>query len=255
MKAKKSLGQHFLNQPSIAAKIASSIVAMDSPCKVVEIGPGKGMLTQFLLKEYPDLLMIETDIKMIEVLRDRFSEHETQIIHADFLKLNLAEHISGKFILVGNYPYNISSQILFKMLENRTDIPQMVGMLQKEVAQRISANHGSKTYGILSVLLQAFYHVELLFTVSPQCFSPPPKVQSAVVRLLAKENVVIDALTEKALKHVVKLAFNQRRKMLRNSLKSIWPGHIEPEDPILNKRPEHLSVSDFLELTNRLISL
>lgn len=255
MKAKKSLGQHFLNQPSIAAKIASSIVPIDDSCKVVEIGPGKGMLTQFLLKEYPDLLMIETDDHMIDLLKERFSDHATQIIHADFLKLELAKHISGKFYLVGNFPYNISSQILFKMLENRTVIPQMVGMFQKEVAERISAHHGSKTYGILSVLLQTFYDVKLLFSVSPQCFSPPPKVQSAVVRLLAKENVSINAQTEKALKHVVKLAFNQRRKMLRNSLKSVWPGHIGPEDSVLNKRPEHLSVADFLELTNRLISL
>lgn len=255
MKAKKSLGQHFLNQPSIAAKIASSIVPLDSPYKVVEIGPGKGMLTQFLLKEYPDLLMIETDLKMIEVLKDRFSGHDSQIIHADFLKLNLPEHISGKFFLVGNFPYNISSQILFKMLENRTVVPQMVGMFQKEVAERISANHGNKTYGILSVLLQTFYRVELLFSVSPQCFSPPPKVQSAVVRLMAKENVLVEASTEKALKQVVKMAFNQRRKMLRNSLKSLWPGKIDSEDPVLSKRPEHLSVADFLELTNRLISL
>jgi 16S rRNA (adenine1518-N6/adenine1519-N6)-dimethyltransferase len=255
MKAKKSLGQHFLNQPSIAAKIASSIIAMDYPCKMVEIGPGKGMLTQFLLKEYPDLLMIETDVRMIDLLTERFPDQANQIIHANFLKLDLAEHISGKFCLVGNFPYNISSQILFKMLENRTVIPQMVGMFQKEVAERISANHGNKTYGILSVLLQAFYRVELLFSVSPQCFSPPPKVQSAVVRLLAKENVMIEAQTEKALKHVVKLAFNQRRKMLRNSLKSIWPDHLDPGDPVLNKRPEHLSVADFIELTNRLISL
>jgi 16S rRNA (adenine1518-N6/adenine1519-N6)-dimethyltransferase len=255
MKAKKSLGQHFLNQPSIAAKIASSIVALEYPLKLLEIGPGKGMLTQFLLAENPDLLMIETDIHMIELLKERFADHANQIIHADFLKFNLADLISGPVCLIGNFPYNISSQILFKMLENRTKIPQMVGMFQKEVAQRISANHGNKTYGILSVLLQAFYHVELLFSVSPQCFSPPPKVQSAVVRLLAKENVSIDGPTEKALKQVVKLAFNQRRKMLRNSLKSIWPGHIEPEDPVLNKRPEHLSVPDFIELTKSLISL
>ena len=255
MKAKKSLGQHFLIQPSIAAKIASSIIPMDHPANVVEIGPGKGMLTQFLLKRYPDLLMIETDLRMIDLLKERFSDHVPQIIHADFLKLNLAEHIPGKFYLVGNFPYNISSQILFKMLENRAVVPQMVGMFQKEVAERISANHGNKTYGILSVLLQVFYQVELLFTVSPQCFSPPPKVQSAVVRLLARENVSIDAATEKALKHVVKLAFNQRRKMLRNSLKSIWPGQLDSEDPVLNKRPEHLSVADFLELTNRLVSL
>ncbi len=255
MKAKKSLGQHFLTQPSIAEKIAASILCASDNCSVVEVGPGKGMLTQFLLRRFPDLIMIETDRDMVEVLANRFPGHQDQILHADFLKIPIASLFERPFYLVGNYPYNISSQILFKMLDSRESIPQMVGMFQKEVADRIAAGHGSKTYGILSVLLQTFYSVEILFTVSPQCFSPPPKVQSAVVRLVALENVQMEEAMERCFRMVVKLAFNQRRKMLRNSLRSIWPEHIPEEDPILTKRPEQLSVSDFLELSKRMISL
>ncbi|MCB0685476.1 MAG: ribosomal RNA small subunit methyltransferase A [Saprospiraceae bacterium] len=255
MKAKKSLGQHFLNQPSIAEKIALSVLPLSNLHRVIEIGPGMGMLTQFLLKRFPDLLMIETDSDMVHYLNQRFAGHQHNIVHADFLKVRIDELISGPIALVGNFPYNISSQILFKLLDHRVLIPQLVGMFQKEVAERIAADHGSKTYGILSVLLQTYYKVELLFNVSPQCFSPPPKVQSAVIRLVAKEEVSIDEALEKKLKQVVKLAFNQRRKMLRNSLKSIWPEQFGSDDSILTKRPEQLSVSDFLELSRRLVSL
>lgn len=255
MKAKKSLGQHFLNQPAIAEKIADSILSGSTRHQALEVGPGKGMLTQFLLRKYPDLLMIETDHDMVQILKERFPEKQAQIIHADFLRFSLQDLSPDPIILIGNFPYNISSQILFKMLEFRSHIPQMVGMFQKEVAERLAAPSGSKTYGILSVLLQTFYRVELLFSVSPGSFSPPPKVQSAVIRLTAKESVNIEPTIEKKLKQVVKLAFNQRRKMLRNSLRAIWPTHLDPEDPILTKRPEQLSVSDFLELTRRLVSL
>ena len=252
MKAKKSLGQHFLNQPAIAEKIAASLLPMQGDFSVVEVGPGKGMLTQFLLKKYPDLRMIETDLDMVEYLNQVFPNVKDQITHADFLTVKLDEFVTGRFFLIGNFPYNISSQILFKMLDHHEKIPQMVGMFQKEVADRIAASHGSKTYGILSVLLQTFYRVELLFNVSPQCFSPPPKVQSAVIRLTLKENVVIEPKIKKALRTVVKMSFNQRRKMLRNSLRSIWPEHIPVDDPVLTKRPEQLSVDDFLVLTRRL---
>jgi len=252
MKAKKSLGQHFLNQPAIAEKIAASLIPMTGEFSVVEVGPGKGMLTQFLLKRYPNLLMIETDSDMIEYLHQIFPAFRDQITYADFLTVNLENFINGRFFLVGNFPYNISSQILFKMLDYHEQIPQMVGMFQKEVADRIASSHGSKTYGILSVLLQTFYRVELLFNVSSQCFSPPPKVRSAVVRLTLKEGVKIEPDIEKALRRVVKMSFNQRRKMLRNSLRSIWPQCIPPDDPVLSKRPEQLSVDDFLELTRRL---
>lgn len=255
MKAKKSLGQHFLNQPSIAENIASSIISQPSLHRVLEVGPGKGMLTQFLLERYPDLVMIETDSDMVDILTKKFPEKKNQIIQADFLSCKLDQFFPGPFILVGNFPYNISSQILFKMLDYRKQIPQMVGMFQKEVAERIAAAHGSKTYGILSVLMQTFYKVEFLFSVSPQCFSPPPKVQSAVIRLTALPSADMDSVLEKKLRQVVKLAFNQRRKMLRNSLRSIWPTLLSPDDPVLTLRPEQLSVNDFLELSRRLISL
>ncbi|NND34142.1 MAG: ribosomal RNA small subunit methyltransferase A [Saprospiraceae bacterium] len=254
MKAKKSLGQHFLIQPAIASRIANSLINMDGVEQVVEVGPGKGMLTQFLLELYPTLIMIETDRDMIELLSERFEHQGKQIIHANFLKIDLKSLVKKPFSLIGNFPYNISSQILFKMLDNRPLIPQMVGMFQKEVAQRVASGHGSKTYGILSVLMQTFYTVEYLFSVAPGSFSPPPKVTSAVIRLVARP-VQIEPSLEKMLRNVVKLAFGQRRKMLRNSIKSLWTGILPPDDPSLNKRPEQLSVTDFLELSRRLISL
>jgi 16S rRNA (adenine1518-N6/adenine1519-N6)-dimethyltransferase len=255
MKAKKSLGQHFLTQPSIASRIAASILDVQEGRAIAEVGPGKGMLTQFLLERFPDLIMIETDLDMIEILRSRFPKHQAQILHADFLRVNIPSLFDRPFYLVGNFPYNISSQILFKMLDYKELIPQMVGMFQKEVADRIASRHGSKTYGILSVLLQTFYSVEILFTVPPQCFSPPPKVQSAVVRLMRKDDVYLEKPLERTLRQVVKLAFNQRRKMLRNSLKTVWPGQIPQDDPVLTLRPEQLSVDDFLQLSRRMISL
>lgn len=255
MKAKKSLGQHFLNQPSIAEKIANSILIDPNYENVLEVGPGMGMLTQFLLQRFPQLIMVETDINMVHHLQERFPNVTGQIFHADFLAFDLDKVLPSKFTLVGNFPYNISSQILFKMLEHRQRIPHMVGMFQKEVADRIASRHGSKSYGILSVLLQTYYEVELLFNVSAQCFSPPPKVQSAVIRLVARKGLDISPDLEKSLKRVVKMAFNQRRKMMRNSLRSIWPANLDPDDPILTKRPEQLSVPDFLELTKRLVSL
>ena len=254
MKAKKSLGQHFLTQPAIASRIADSLLNIDDIQQVVEVGPGKGMLTQFLLKRYPSLIMIETDADMLKILQERFASNKAQMIHANFLKTDLASTVGKPFYLIGNFPYNISSQILFKMLDNRPYIPQMVGMFQKEVAQRIAARHGNKTYGILSVLMQTFYKVEYLFSVAPGSFSPPPKVNSAVIRLTAKPIQIAQPL-EKKLRTLVKLAFGQRRKMLRNSIKPLWLGILQDDDPILKKRPEQLSVSDFLELSGRLISL
>jgi len=254
MKAKKSLGQHFLNQPAIAKKIADSLLPIPGIPKVVEVGPGKGMLTQFLLEKYPDLIMIETDHDMVDFLDQRFAGQTSRLYKANFLKTDLKELVGSPFSLIGNFPYNISSQILFKMLDNREMVPQMVGMFQKEVADRIAAKHGNKTYGILSVLVQAFYKVDHLFNVAPGSFSPPPKVNSSVIRLYAIEGVDLGVPLEKKLRQVVKVSFNQRRKMLRNSIRALWPDHIPDDDPILSMRPEDLSVEDFIMLSRRLIS-
>ncbi|MCL4108695.1 UNVERIFIED_CONTAM: hypothetical protein GTU68_007013 [Idotea baltica] len=254
MKAKKSLGQHFLNQPAVARKIAESLLPIAGIPNVVEVGPGKGMLTQFLLEKYPDLVMIETDQDMVDFLDQRFAGQTSRLYKANFLKADLEKIVGSPFSLIGNFPYNISSQILFKMLDNRAMIPQMVGMFQKEVADRIGAEHGNKTYGILSVLVQAFYTVDHLFNVAPGSFSPPPKVNSSVIRLRAIEGVDLGIPLEKKLRQVVKVSFNQRRKMLRNSIRALWPEHLSQDDPILSRRPEDLSVEDFIQLSKRLIS-
>ena len=251
VKPKKFLGQHFLKDLSIAKDIADTVdVCPDLP--ILEVGPGMGVLTQFIMQKNRPVKVVELDYESVAYLRENFPALEDNIIEDDFLKLNLEKLFDGKpFVLTGNYPYNISSQIFFKMLDNKDLIPCCTGMIQKEVAERIAAGPGSKTYGILSVLIQAWYRVEYLFTVSEHVFNPPPKVKSAVIRMTRNE-VQDLGCDPKLFKQVVKTTFNQRRKTLRNSIKPIL-GKDCPltEDALFNKRPEQLSVQEFIELTNR----
>ena len=219
---------------------------------ILEVGPGMGVLTQFLVKKDRLVKVVEVDYESVAYLREAYPSLEDHIIEDDFLKMNLHRLFDGKpFVLTGNYPYNISSQIFFKMLDNKDIVPCCTGMIQKEVAERIAAGPGSKTYGILSVLIQAWYKVEYLFTVSEHVFNPPPKVKSAVIRMTRNETKELGC-DEKLFKQVVKTTFNQRRKTLRNSIKPIL-GKDCPltEDILFNKRPEQLSVAEFIDLTNK----
>lgn len=248
VRAKKNLGQHFLTDKNIARKIVESLQVEDIS-HVLEIGPGMGVLTQFLLQnEAIRLKVVEIDRESVEYLNQHLPALKDNIIARDFLKLNLAEHFDERFAIIGNFPYNISSQIFFKVLENRDQIPEVVGMLQKEVAERISTGPGSKTYGILSVFLQAFYNIEYLFTVHENVFSPPPKVKSAVIRLVRNQTKELDC-NEKLFFQIVKAGFNQRRKMLRNSLSTFIKEDNLKENAIFSKRPEQLSVKEFEGLT------
>lgn len=250
VRPKKFLGQHFLKDLKIAQDIADTVDACPE-LPILEVGPGMGVLTQFLLPKGRTVKVVELDFESVAYLRENFPALEENIIEDDFLKMHLDRLFDGKpFVLTGNYPYNISSQIFFKMLENKDLIPCCTGMIQKEVAERIAAGPGSKTYGILSVLIQAWYRVEYLFTVHEHVFNPPPKVKSAVIRMTRNETQELGC-NEKLFKQVVKTTFNQRRKTLRNSIKPIL-GKECPlcADPIFNKRPEQLSVQEFIELTN-----
>ncbi len=246
VRPKKFLGQHFLTDLSVAQRIAETI----SAGRVLEIGPGMGVLTQYLLKNKDiDLTAIELDRESVAYLQEWYPE--LHLIEGDFLKLDLAElYPEGEFCVIGNYPYNISSQIFFKVLEYKDRIPVCSGMIQKEVAERIASKPGKKAYGILSVLLQAYYDIEYLFTVNENVFAPPPKVKSAVVRLTRNRRQELGC-DEQLFKQVVKTAFNQRRKQMRNSLMSLV-GKDNPllSDPVFTKRPEQLSVEEFIELTN-----
>ncbi|WP_428741841.1 16S rRNA (adenine(1518)-N(6)/adenine(1519)-N(6))-dimethyltransferase RsmA [Tenacibaculum sp.] len=248
VKAKKHLGQHFLNDESIAEKIADTL-SLSGYKKVLEIGPGMGVLTKYLLKKDITTYVIEIDSESVDYLKDSYLNLAPRIIEKDFLKYDLNEVFKGEsFAIIGNFPYNISTQIVFKMLEMRDQIPEFSGMFQKEVAQRICSKEGSKVYGILSVLTQAFYDAEYLFTVPPSVFNPPPKVESGVLRLTRKKDYALpcnDALLFK----VVKTAFQQRRKTLRNSLKTFNLSDSLREDVIFGKRPEQLSVQEFISLT------
>lgn len=250
VKPKKFLGQHFLKDLSIAKSIADTTDAMPH-IPILEVGPGMGVLTQYLVGKDRLLKVVEVDYESVEYLRREYPDLEDHIIEDDFLKMHLERTFNGQpFVLTGNYPYNISSQIFFKMLENKELIPCCTGMIQREVAQRIAAAPGSKTYGILSVLIQAWYNVEYLFTVSEQVFNPPPKVKSAVIRM-TRNDVTSLGCDEKLFKQVVKTTFNQRRKTLRNSIKPILGADTElTKDELFNKRPEQLSVQQFVELTN-----
>jgi len=249
VKAKKYLGQHFLKDMGVARQIAESLT-LDGPTAVLEIGPGMGVLTQFLLQNpLIDLTAVELDSESVVYLHEHYPA--LKVIEADFLKMDLKSLFSDKFCIIGNFPYNISSQIFFKMLDNKDSIPCLAGMIQKEVAERIAAPAGSKTYGILSVLMQAYYKIEYLFTVNATVFDPPPKVQSAVIRFTRNEVSQIDC-NEQLFKTVVKTAFNQRRKTLRNSLKPIVEsGHPMYADPLFDLRPERLDVAAFIDLTKR----
>ncbi len=249
VRPKKFLGQHFLKDQNIAAKIVDALVLPAQKNFVLEIGPGTGVLTQFLVgKENVDLHMAEIDRESVAYLKEHYPSHAQKIIEGDFLELDLSQLTDQNIYVIGNFPYNISSQIFFKVLDHRSRVKQVVGMVQKEVADRIAEKEGSKTYGIISVLLQAFYDIELLFKVSPGVFFPPPKVMSAVIRMTRnnRDHLVCD---EVLFKKVVKQGFQNRRKTLRNALKPLnLPTQILSL-PQLGLRAEQLSVEDFISLT------
>ncbi|BAV94785.1 16S rRNA (adenine(1518)-N(6)/adenine(1519)-N(6))-dimethyltransferase RsmA [Ichthyobacterium seriolicida] len=248
IKAKKYLGQHFLKDDTIAEKIVNSMSFCNYK-KVIEVGAGMGVMTKYLLQRDVNLYVIELDVESVEYLTEKYESLVANIFNEDFLKFNLNDISKGEdFGLIGNYPYNISSQILFKLLEYKSQIPEMCGMFQKEVADRVVSKHGNKTYGILSVLIQAFYHVEYLFTVEPDSFYPIPKVRSAVIRLKRKENNKINC-NEKLLFKVVKMSFNHRRKKLKNNLKPLFLSDALQTCIFADKRCEQLSVEDFITLT------
>ena len=253
VRAKKHLGQHFLKDENIAKKIADTLT-LKGYDTVLEIGPGMGVLTKYLLQKNVKTFVVEIDTESVEYLKTRYLNLSNNIISEDFLKLNLSSFFNDEPIaIIGNFPYNISSQIVFKTLENKHRIPEFAGMFQKEVAERICEKPGSKTYGILSVLTQAFYDTEYLFTVPPSVFNPPPKVDSGVLRLTRKEPFTLN-VDKKLFFSIVKTAFNQRRKTLRNSLKTFNLSDKLREDVIFAKRPEQLSVQAFIELTQKIAS-
>lgn len=272
VRAKKSLGQHFLTDLSVARQIADALIVPDKTAEdgsqavsgrtdVLEVGPGMGVLTQYLLQRPElNLKMVEIDRESVDYLLVNFPQVNGSLIEADFLKLRLENFFGGDFCVIGNFPYNISSQIFFKILDYKNSVPQVVCMIQKEVAERIAEKPGTKTYGILSVLLQAWYDIEYLFTVGEGAFNPPPKVKSAVIRLTRNSRTSLGC-DESLFKTVVKTSFNQRRKTLRNSLKPLildkatkegWTeGQAEAfvSDPVFSLRPERLGVEDFIALT------
>lgn len=249
VRPKKFLGQHFLKDNNIAEKIVHSLSGHGNYQQVLEIGPGMGVLTQFLVKltQYQTTVM-EIDVESVSYLKQHYEN--LPILHQDFLKADL-NPIPRPFAIIGNFPYNISSQIFFKILEHRQNIPEVVGMIQKEVADRIQSEHGNKTYGILSVLLQAYYDIEYLFTVEPHVFHPPPKVRSAVIRLRHNGTQQL-ACDEVLFKRVVKQGFQNRRKTLRNALKPLNLPEAIRQLPTLNLRAEQLSVQDFVSLTQQI---
>ncbi|PHK25921.1 16S rRNA methyltransferase [Nostoc linckia z15] len=251
VKAKKHLGQHFLKDESIAKDIANALT-LQGYNKVLEIGPGMGVLTKYLLDKDAETWVIEIDTESVDYLNAHYPKLHGKILSKDFLKYNISEAFGdAPFAIIGNFPYNISSQIVFRALEMRERIPEFAGMFQKEVAERICEKKGSKTYGILSVLVQAFYDAEYLFTVPEHVFNPPPKVKSGVLRLRRKENFHLP-VDEALFFNVVKIAFNQRRKTLRNSLKTYNLSDNLKEDSIFDLRPEQLSVDQFIELTKKI---
>ncbi len=260
VKAKKHLGQHFLTDETIAKKIADALVGNNYK-HVLEIGPGMGVLTKYLLQKEPKVTVMELDRESVTYLHDTFplehikldtSSKKFNILEGDFLQKNIATIFNQEQVaIIGNFPYNISTQIVFKAIENRQFVPEFAGMFQKEVAKRIAEKEGSKVYGILSVLTQAFFDVEYLFTVPPSVFNPPPKVDSGVIRLTRKKDFLLP-VDEKLFFKVVKTAFNQRRKMLRKSLQSFQLSDTLKNDLFFTKRPEQLSVQEFIELTDKI---
>ncbi len=250
LKPKKSYGQHFLTNEHLAQRISDSLTL--SHARVLEVGPGKGMLTKYLLEKPFELKVVEADADMVAYLQKFYPPLAPNIIAGDFLKIKLEEVFENQpFAIIGNFPYNISSQIVFKMIEYRHLIAEMAGMFQKEMAERIIAAPGNKDYGVISVLTQAFYDGKLLFNVSRGNFNPPPKVESAVIRLTRCENQLLDYDYE-LFRNIVKTAFNQRRKMLRNTLKVFFQNEALLEAPFFQRRPEQLSVQDYIALAQRI---
>lgn len=248
VRAKKSLGQHFLKDQNIARKIVDSLLAKGLN-KVLEIGPGMGVLTRFLLdRQEFQTIPVEIDKESVDYLHAAYPQLKETLISGDFLELPIGENFKEKIAVIGNFPYNISSQIFFKVIENREIVDEVVCMIQKEVAQRIASKPGSKEYGILSVFLQAFYNIEYLFTVHENVFAPPPKVKSGVIRLTRNGVTQLDC-NEQLFFRIVKATFNQRRKVISNSIRAVV-NLSGKEHPLLTKRPEQLSVTEFIELTN-----
>ena len=255
VRPKKNLGQHFLTDLNIAKRIADTVDACPE-LPVLEVGPGMGVLTQYLIEKPRPVKVVEIDSESVEYLHANYPQLSDNILGEDFLRMDLTKVFDGRqFVLTGNYPYDISSQIFFKMLDNKDLIPCCTGMIQREVAQRMASEPGTKAYGILSVMIQAWYNVEYLFTVDENVFNPPPKVKSAVIRMTRNE-VTDLGCDEKLFKQVVKASFNQRRKMLRVSLRQIFSGKQTTEDffqrDIMTKRPEQLTIAQFVDLTNQI---
>ncbi|MBN1252925.1 MAG: 16S rRNA (adenine(1518)-N(6)/adenine(1519)-N(6))-dimethyltransferase RsmA [Bacteroidales bacterium] len=248
VKPKKYLGQHFLNDKIIAEQIVNSI-NIDNFNELIEIGPGMGVLTEFLLKKNIKTSYVEIDKEAVDYLIEHFPNISDKLISADFLKIDIETDFNGKLGIIGNFPYNISSQILFKVYHHKDKVNELVGMFQKEVADRVVSKPGNKVYGILSVLLQAYYNIETLLILEPENFTPPPKVKSSVIRLVRNNKVKIDC-DEKLFFRIIKLSFNQRRKVIRNSLKSMVDTD-SLNSEFLRKRPEQLSVDEFIKLTNQ----
>lgn len=250
--AKKHLGQHFLTDKNIAVKIVDSLRYQGKYTSVLEVGPGMGILSDFLLQK-PGLqtYLIDIDTESYSFLQKKYPQLGSRLINADFLEMDFENVSKEPFGIIGNFPYNISSQILFKILDNRDKVIEVIGMFQKEVAERCAAKPGSKEYGILSVFLQAYYKIEYLFTVKAGVFNPPPKVLSAAIRLTRNEVTVLNC-DEKLFWQVVKAGFNQRRKTLRNAVSSLINKEKMPDEPMLDLRAERLSVADFVELTNKI---
>ena len=253
VRPKKNLGQHFLTDLGIARRIADTVDVPYPSLPVLEVGPGMGVMTQYLAEKQRPLRVVEIDRESVAYLHEHYARLRDNIIGEDFLRMDLHQVFGGEpFVLTGNYPYDISSQIFFKMLDNRDLIPCCTGMIQHEVAVRMAAQPGSKQYGILSVLIQAWYDVEYLFTVGPEVFNPPPKVQSAVIRLTRNDTRELGC-DEQLFRRVVKATFNQRRKMLRVSLRQLLPADaplFTTHADLLTRRPEQLSIAEFVELTN-----
>lgn len=250
VRAKKALGQHFLTDQSIARTIVGALTVSDVR-DVLEIGPGMGVLTQYLIeREDLDLKMVEVDTESVDYLMTHFAGMQGKLMEADYLRLNMRKVFPGEYRVIGNFPYNISSQIFFKILEDKDLVPEVVCMIQKEVAERIAEKPGSKTYGILSVLLQAWYDIDYIISVGSGAFCPPPKVQSAVIRLRRNSRTSLGC-DEKLFRTVVKTAFNQRRKTLRNALKPLIRDGMDTSDPVFDLRAERLGVEDFVALTLR----
>ena len=252
VRPKKFLGQHFLKDQQVAQKIVDALSFEGENESIIEVGPGTGVLTNFLVqKSFKEIILIEIDRESIALLNKKFIAKNVNIIEGDILKTNIEDISKSELSIIGNFPYNISSQIFFKILEQRTRVKEVVCMLQKEVAQRICASHGNKTYGILSVLIGAYYHSELLFNVPPEVFIPAPKVDSAIIRLRRKERISLN-YDEGLFKKIVKQGFQNRRKTLRNALKPIFLPLELTQDNIFDLRAEQLSVEDYIYLTQKI---